>query len=122
METQTRTNVRFVERTVTFNRREVLHLQSNELKNPKQSPARRRTRRDEIFDFVCAYANEHQGPTPSIHEIALHFKRSYSTIYRHVQRLLEEQRLDYRDGKIIVPDAEWHPPAHYRNGDFPRTE
>lgn len=81
------------------------------------SSQRPRTRRDEIFDFICEYANAHRGPTPSIHEIALHFERSYSTVYRHVQRLREENRLDMRDGKLIVPDARWLPPQNHTPGN-----
>lgn len=68
------------------------------------------TRRDEIFDFICDYCDEHNGPTPSIREIAYHFNRSYTTVYRHIQHLIEEERLELRHGKLIVLDARWLPP------------
>ena len=45
-------------------------------------------RRDEIFEWVCRYADEMDGPTPSINEIALHFKLNYKTVYYHVMKLL----------------------------------
>ena len=71
-----------------------------------------RTRRDEIYDYICEYADGHNGPTPSIREVAFHFRRSYSTVYRHIQQLVEECRLEWRDGKLIVVDAQWLPPLN----------
>jgi hypothetical protein len=44
-----------------------------------RAPAR--TRRDEIFECVCRYADEMDGPTPSINEIAVHFRLNYKTVY-----------------------------------------
>lgn len=69
-----------------------------------------RTRRDEIYDYICEYAHKHNGPTPSIREVAFYFDRSYSTVYRHIQQLVEEQRLEWRDGKLIVVESRWLPP------------
>jgi hypothetical protein len=54
---------------------------------------KRRTRRDEIFEWVCRYADEMDGPTPSINEIAVHFKLNYKTVYYHVMKLIVEGRL-----------------------------
>lgn len=68
------------------------------------------TQRDRVYAYICAYADEHNGPTPSIREIAAHFDRGYTTIYRHVQRLIEEGRLEMRNGKLSVRDARWTPP------------
>jgi hypothetical protein len=68
------------------------------------------TRRDEIFEFIIIYAGEKDGPTPSIHEIAGHFKLSYSTIYHHVMKLIIEDRLRQEDGKLIVINSEWYAP------------
>jgi hypothetical protein len=42
---------------------------------------RRRTRRDVIFEWVWHSADEMDGPTPSINEIALHFRLNYKTVY-----------------------------------------
>ena len=41
------------------------------------------TRRDEIMLYICDYADEKDGPTPSIHEIAQQFKLAYSTVFYH---------------------------------------
>jgi len=53
----------------------------------------RRTRRDDIFEWICRYADEMDGPTPSINEIALQFKLNYKTVYYHVMKLVVEGRL-----------------------------
>ena len=65
------------------------------------------TRRDEIYHYICAYADSHSGPTPSIREISIHFKRNYTTIYRHIEKLEKEKRILRRDGKIVVTAAQW---------------
>lgn len=71
---------------------------------------RRRTRRDEIFDWVCAYADEMDGPTPSINEIARHFEVNYKTAYYHVMKLIVEGRLRQERGKLVVVGSEWIEP------------
>ncbi len=71
---------------------------------------RRRTRRDEIYDFVCAYADEKNGPTPSIREISQSMHLGYSTTYHHILKLIIEGRLEQRDGKLLVVGSEWYGP------------
>lgn len=68
------------------------------------------TMRDKIYKYICEYSKEHIGNSPSIREVAFHFDRSYSTVYRHIQQLIEEDRLDWDDGKLIVLNAEWKAP------------
>jgi hypothetical protein len=72
---------------------------------------RRRTRRDEIFEYVCAYADELNGPTPSIREIALHFRLNYKTAYLHVGKLILERRLGQERGKLVVVGSDWIEPT-----------
>jgi hypothetical protein len=72
---------------------------------------RRRTRRDEIFEWVCHYADEMDGPTPSINEIAVHFKLNYKTVYYHVMKLIVEGRLRQERGKLVVVGSEWIEPS-----------
>ncbi len=69
-----------------------------------------KTRRDELLDFVIQYAREKNGPTPTIREIAEYFRLSYSTIYDHVQHLIREERLDWIDGKLVIPGGRWIAP------------
>jgi DNA-binding transcriptional regulator YhcF (GntR family) len=71
----------------------------------------RRTRRDEIFEYVCAYADELNGPTPSIREISLHFRVNYKTAYKHVRKLITEQRLGQERGKLVVVGSDWIEPT-----------
>jgi hypothetical protein len=72
---------------------------------------RRLTRRDEIFEWGCRYADEMDGPTPSINEIAVHFKLNYKTVYYHVMKLIVEGRLRQERGKLVVVGSEWIEPA-----------
>lgn len=69
------------------------------------------TRRDEIFEFVCTYADELNGPTPSIREIAGHFHLNYKTVYIHVRKLIDERRLCQERGKLVVVGSEWLEPV-----------
>jgi hypothetical protein len=71
---------------------------------------KRRTRRDEIFEWVCRYADETDGPTPSINEIAVHFRLNYRTVYYHVMKLIVEGRLRQERGKLVVVGSEWIEP------------
>lgn len=74
---------------------------------------RGRTRRDEIYEYICAYADVKNGPTPSIREVSQAFKLGYTTVYNHVMKLIAERRIEQEDGKLIVIGSEWIPP------DFP---
>jgi hypothetical protein len=82
---------------------------------------KRRTRRDEIFEWVCRYADEMDGPTPSINEIAVHFRLNYKTVYYHVMKLIVEGRLRQERGKLVVVGSEWFEPSAlpvHRGVDF----
>lgn len=71
---------------------------------------RRRTRRDEIYEYICAYADEKNGPTPNIREISEALEVCYSTVYHHILKLVIEGRLEQRDGKLLVVGSEWYGP------------
>ena len=71
----------------------------------------RRTRRDEIFEWVCRYADDMDGPTPSINETAPHFKLTYKTVFYHVMKLIVEGRLRQERGKLVVVGSEWIEPS-----------
>lgn len=68
------------------------------------------TRRDEIYDYIVLYADEHNGNSPSILEVTHHFQLAYGTVYGHVMHLIAERRIERLDGKLVVPGAEWIPP------------
>ena len=68
------------------------------------------TRRDEIFEFICAYSAEYNGNSPSILEIKHQFDLAYGTVYNHVMKLIAEHRLVQTDNKLVVSEAEWTPP------------
>jgi hypothetical protein len=66
---------------------------------------------DEIFEWVCRYADEMDGPTPSINEIASPFRLNYKTVYYHVMKLIVEGRLRQERGKLVVVGSEWIEPS-----------
>jgi hypothetical protein len=41
---------------------------------------------------VCRYADEMDGPTPSINEIVVHFRLNYRTVYHRVMKPIVEGR------------------------------
>jgi hypothetical protein len=70
---------------------------------------------------VCRYADEMDGPTPSINEIAVHFRLNYKTVYYHAMKLIVEGRLRQERGKLVVVGSEWIEPATWpvqRRFDF----
>lgn len=74
------------------------------------SPKAKRTRRDELMDYIIGYAQERNGPTPTIRELSEYFQLSYTTTYTHVQQLKRENRLNWIDGKIVIPGSKWIAP------------
>jgi len=68
------------------------------------------TRRDQIYAFICTYADEMDGPTPSINEIASHYGLNYKTVYYHVVKLIAEGRLRQERNKLVVIGSEWIEP------------
>lgn len=69
------------------------------------------TRRDEIYLWIVSYADEMDGPTPSIREIARAFRMNYKTAYVHILKLMNEGRLCQERGKLRVVGSEWIEPA-----------
>jgi SOS-response transcriptional repressor LexA len=77
---------------------------------------RQKTRRDEIYEYICGYADTLNGPTPSIREISKAFDFSYPTAYHHVMRLIGEGRIiqDDKTRKLVVVGSEWIQPSSVR--------
>ena len=69
-------------------------------------------KRDDIYQWVCRYAAEMDGPTPSIREIAMAFHINYKTAYYHVVKLIAEGRLRQERGKLRVVGSRWSAPGH----------
>lgn len=72
--------------------------------------ANRGHKRELIFEFICSYADDKNGPTPSIREVAQHFNLAYGTVYTHVMRLITDGKIIQEDGKLLVVGSEWIPP------------
>jgi DNA-binding transcriptional regulator YhcF (GntR family) len=67
---------------------------------------------------VCRYADKMDGSTPSINEIAVHFRLNFRTVYYHVMKLIVEGRLQHERGRLVVVGSERiepsAPPVHQR--------
>ncbi len=76
------------------------------------------TRRDEILEVLIDYAHEHVGNSPSQGDLLkeLH-RRGYTmckgTLQIHLLKLLAEQRIYRKDGKLIIDGADWIPPRDH---------
>jgi predicted transcriptional regulator len=60
-----------------------------------------------IFEFIYRYADEKNGPTPTIWEISVSLKLPYSTVYYHVGKLERRHLIMIEDNKIVVVGSEW---------------
>lgn len=70
------------------------------------------TRRYEIFEVLCDYAEDHVGNSPSFRDLLAELKKrgykmTLSTLRIHITKLEAERVLERRDGKLIVIDADW---------------
>jgi Fe2+ or Zn2+ uptake regulation protein len=79
-------------------------------------------RRDDVLDVIIEYAKEHVGNSPSMRDLMLAMKKrgqamSISTIRQHVTKLEAENRLERRNGKLIVVGANWQQPHRRTPGD-----
>jgi repressor of nif and glnA expression len=73
------------------------------------------TRRDEILQVLCDYADDHVGNSPSLRDLhrevrKIGYRISLSAVRQHVTKLEAERRLERKDGKLIVVGADWFPP------------
>jgi hypothetical protein len=81
---------------------------------PQRRVRGRDLKRDEIFEFICQYALEHNGVTPGFLQIARQFNLKYGTVYGHVSALSNERLLRIEDRHIVVEDSYWKPPARFK--------
>ncbi len=70
------------------------------------------TRREEILRFICRYAKENNGVTPSARSIAAAFKLGKTTVLMHITKLVAEGRLAWVDDRLKVVDSEWIEPPN----------
>jgi hypothetical protein len=67
---------------------------------------------DDIYNYICVYADDHDGPTPSIREVSKNFGMCYSAAYHHIMKLIIDDRLMQRDGKLVVVGSDWLSPDY----------
>lgn len=70
------------------------------------------TRREEILRFICQYAKENNGVTPSARSIAVAFRLGKTTVLTHITKLVAEGRLAWVDDRLKVVDSEWIEPPY----------
>ena len=78
------------------------------------------TRRDEILEVLCDYADDHVGNSPSERDLWLEmksrgYKISHSTVRTHILKLMVEHRVERKDGKLIIVGADWIRPEENSN-------
>lgn len=71
-------------------------------------------RRDQVLDYMMRFAENTGGNSPTIRQIALAFNLSYTTVYRHVNRLEDEGKIQWKFGKYKIMGATWNrPPSDF---------
>lgn len=67
--------------------------------------------RQRVYAAIVEYAAEHGGNTPTIREVCEVCRiSSTSVVNYHIQALIDEELLEWRDRKLIVTGATWIPP------------
>ena len=66
------------------------------------------TVRDRIMLYVCTYAKENNGVTPTVRQIARYFNRHLSTIQTHMQKLVDEERLYWIEEQSRDDEPEYY--------------
>ncbi len=73
---------------------------------------------DKIYDFILNYINKY-GYSPSVRDICNGIGvKSTSTVHNHLNRLQNEGRITYSDGKrraIVIPESDFEPEQNFRN-------
>jgi predicted transcriptional regulator len=72
----------------------------------------RQRQRDRILQFVCRFAKENCGVTPSVRVIARNMHLGRSTVYVHLQILEREHRIAWVEGRLMVEDSTWEEPPN----------
>jgi hypothetical protein len=67
-------------------------------------------RRRRIYDFIVTYADELEGPTPTINEVAANLALDYKVTYYHVMKLIAQGLLKQERSKLVVVGASWKKP------------
>jgi SOS-response transcriptional repressor LexA len=67
-------------------------------------------RRDEILQFICLFARENSGVSPSIRVIARHMGLGKSTVAVHLKILEDEERISWVEGRLKVERSTWEEP------------
>lgn len=70
----------------------------------------RKTRRIEILEFICRFARENNGVTPSIRVIATNMGMGRGTVEVHLRKLHAEGRIGWVEGRLKVERSIWDPP------------
>lgn len=71
-------------------------------------PKKRRTRKDDVLEFIVTYASENNGITPSTREIAGALGLSQTRIHHLLTQLHARRLIEWVSGdRYKVVDSEW---------------
>lgn len=79
----------------------------------EQRVMRRRTRKDDVLEYICRIARENNGATPKPRAIAAALGLSQTRIHQIMMRLQIEGRITYVDRYTYkVEQSVWEPPPY----------
>jgi hypothetical protein len=67
-------------------------------------------RRYEVLQFMCDFADGHNGNSPSTNDVARHFNINQKTAWQHMVSLEDLGYISRIDNKWVIDRSEWIPP------------
>jgi hypothetical protein len=66
-----------------------------------------------VYRALVDFAHSHSGASPTVRGLTqiLRGQMSYSTVWRHVNQLVDDGLIERVDGVLVIRDSDWHPPA-----------
>lgn len=72
---------------------------------------KKKTRRVQILEFICEFAAENGGNSPSLRTIARNLDMGVTTVRHHLDTLRREGRLRWtEEQRLWVVNSQWEPP------------
>jgi SOS-response transcriptional repressor LexA len=68
------------------------------------------TSQDRILTFICAYAADHAGVSPTVRTIAAGVGLKKSTVAEHLRTLETAGSVEWVGSRLMVVGATWIPP------------
>lgn len=64
---------------------------------------------NEIYEYICRYATEHGGNSPSIRRITMDLDISSTSVTWHwIKKLVSQGKLQWVDGEMVITGANFN--------------